>query len=331
MNKKTKRIFLIADVVLVVMLGLGLFFFQRIIDERDRKALSEDELNRRHVESIRYQGKDYPLKRYSSTVLLIGTDNFAEDEEESGIELFYNMNLADFMIVLAFDHEAKTVTPFQICRDTMCDVPWISVNGMVGGTRVEQIALAHSYGSGGKDSCINTRNAVENLLYGLPIDSYFAFTMDTVPLLNDLVGGVTVKLEDDIPALGPEYTAGASVTLRGKEALRFVRYRDRSKLDGNLNRMAHHRVYLDAFLGASRRALESDPDLAVKAFDKAERFLCTDLTVENVSKMVDEMCEYEVLPVVTPGGKYVSGEKTAEYYVDDASLWDCVYSTFCKQ
>ena len=331
MNEITKRRFLIVDVVLILLLVLSLLFFRKIIDELDRRAISEDELNRRHGESIWYQGKEYPLKRHLSTVLLIGTDNFVEDEEEFEYEMFYNMEMADFLIVLAFDHEAKTVTPFQICRDTMCQVPWLTVNGMVGGTRLEQISLAHSYGSGGKDSCINTRNAVENLLYGMLIDSYFSFTMDTVPLLNDLVGGVTVKLEDDIPALGPEYTAGASVTLRGEEALHFVRYRDLTQLDGNLNRMAHHRVYLDAFLGQSRRALEKDSDLAVKAFDKAERFLCTDLTVNNVSKIVDELCEYEVLPVVTPRGEYVAGELFAEYYVDDASLWDCVYSTFCRK
>ena len=66
--------------------------------------------------------------------------------------------------------------------------------------------------------------------------------MDAVPLLNDLVGGVTVKLEDDIPQLGPAYRKGESVTLRGKEALRFVRYRDTSLLDDNLRRMGHHRL-----------------------------------------------------------------------------------------
>ncbi len=329
MKRKTKLLLLILDAVLVVGLVFGVRFYQKKTAEKDATAISQEDLSRRYVETIRYNGRNYPLNRHITTVLLIGTDNYIDDAKQNDIEAFYNFNLADFLVILAFDHSKKTVTPFQICRDTMCDVPWLSVNGLVGGTEVEHIALAHTYGSGKEDSCVNTRNAVSGLLYGLPLDRYLAFSMETVPLVNDLVGGVTVTLEDTIPALGEEYVKGADITLKGEAALRFVRYRDTTKIDGNLARMARHRQYVSAFTDASRNALSGNPDLVTDGFKLVERFICTDLSVENLSDMIEDLCEYELLPAVTPSGEYAMGERFAEFYVDDASLWACVRSTFC--
>ena len=330
MSKKNKRLLIVLDLVLVLALVLGVFVYQRKAQETERQAIGSEALAKRHVKSLSYQGKNYPIKRNISSLLLIGTDNFIDDAKQNSIEAFYNDNLADFLVVLVFDHNQKTVTPFQICRDTMCEVPWLTVNGLVGGTEVMQITLAHTYGSGKEDSCVNTRNAVEKLLYGLTLDNYLAFSMETVPLLNDLVGGVTVKLEDDVPALGPEYVRGAMITLKGKAALRFVRYRDMAGLDGNLARMAHHRLYLESFTEAARAAAAKDPDLATKGFKAVEKFLCTDLSVEQVSDMINEMIDYEIMPTVCPTGVYTEGEPFREFHMDDASLWECVSKAFCK-
>ncbi len=41
-------------------------------------------------------------------------------------------------------------------------------------------------------------------------------TMDVVPILNDSVGGVTVRLTEDLPALGEEFVKDAEITLHGQ-------------------------------------------------------------------------------------------------------------------
>ena len=246
------------------------------------------------------------------------------------MEAFYNDDLADFLLLMVFDHEKKTVTPFQINRDTMCDVPWISVNGLVGGYYPMQITMAHIFGSGKLDSSKNVVSAVTGLLHGAPVDHFFTFSMDTVPILNDLVGGVTVTLEDDVPTLGEQYVKGAKITLKGEEALRFVRTRALDRVDANVARMGRQRLYMNAFLNQARTKIEKDPEFIVKAYDKIERFLITDLTVENISEFVDDFYDYEVLPIVTPTGTYtLSEQSTAQFHPDEASLWDCVRSTFC--
>ena len=329
MKKITRRLLLVLDIILVLVLIAGIRFIQRRTDEKEAEAVTEKDLSKRYTRTINIGEKSIPLKRSMSAILLIGTDNYIDDSKQNETEAFYNFNLADFLVILVFDHGNKTVTPFQICRDTMCDVPWLSVNGLVGGTEFEQITFAHTYGSGKDDSCVNTRNAVSSLLFDIPIDSYFAFSMDAVPVMNDIVGGVTVRLEEDIPALGPEYVRGASVVLRGDEALRFVRYRDTELLDSNLARMAHHRLYMEAFTDAARTALSKNEDLFLDAFKAAEPFLCTDLTVEQISDMVEDLNGYTVLPTVTPEGLYIMGDQFAEYYLDDDALQQCVIDTFC--
>ena len=330
MSKQVKILLIIADVILVAGLIIGILLYQKRADEKETESIGEEALSRRYTETVRYQGNEYPLNRHVTSVLLIGTDNYSDDEKQNEEDLFYNENLADFLVILAFDHSKKTVTPFQICRDTMCDVPWIAVNGQVGGTDVEQITLAHSYGSGKEDSCVNTRNAVQDLLYGVPIQNYFAFTMDAVPLLNDAVGGVTVTLQEDIPALGDEYVKGAKITLHGKDALRFVRWRDLDLVDSNWNRMSRHRQYIAAFTEAAKAAMEKNPDLSSEAFRALKPYLTTDLSAEQVTDMVNYLLQYEIRPVVTPEGQYMMGEEYAEFYVNDASLWQCVKETFCS-
>lgn len=328
-SKLKKWLFLALDVVLVAGLVAGLYFYQKKANKSDEDSLSQEELSRRYVQTVGYNGQEAPLRRQTTSVLLIGTDNYIDDEKQLEFEAYFNNNLADFLVILVFDHADKTVTPFQICRDTMCDVPWISLNGIADGTEFEQITFAHTYGTGKEDSCVNTVTAVSDLLFGVPIDNYLAFTMDAVPIVNDLVGGVTLTLEDDIPALGEEYVRGAAVTLRGAAALRFVRYRDIELLDSNLTRMGHHRLYFNAFSQAARAAAAGDEDLAVNVFKAVEPFLCTDLSVENVSDMVKRLEEYELLPTVVADGRYEDGDEFAEYYVDKDSLWECVKTVFC--
>ena len=335
-KKKTNLILLLLVLLLASALGLAVWKVQL---DADREVVegAGTSLHADHTsEYIEYEGSQYPVKRRMSSILLIGTDNYADTAEEVKNTGNYNFQFADFLGILVFDHDNKTVTPFQINRDTIANVPWITSSGKVEGYGVMQITFAHTFGSGREDSCENTVEAVRNLIYRAPVDRYMAFTMDAVPVMNDLVGGVTVTLEDDIPSLGEAYVKGAAVTLRGQDALRFVRQRDTSVMESNATRMAHQRLYLAGFTDAARAAAAKNQDLAVDAFKAIDRFLCTNLTVNNISEIVNDLCEYEILPVVTPEGTYtlsalfVEGLEHAEFHPDEASLWDCVRSVFCR-
>ena len=315
----------------------GVFFVQKKADSEVIEAAGTSEHADHSSDYIDFKNKRVPILRRMTSILLIGSDNFADTPDNIKRYGNYNYQFADFLAVLVFDHEKKTVTPFQINRDTVCEVPWLKPNGKVGGYEVQHINIAHTYGQGKEDSCENTVLAVRKLLYNAPVDHYLAFTMDAVPVVNDPVDGVIVTLEDDIPSLREEFVKGATVTLRGSKALQFVRQRDTDVLEFNVTRMAHQRLYLAAFTEAARAAAAKNQDLVADAFKAINPFLCTDMTVNTISLMVEDLTEYKILPVATPdgtyssNGRYVKGLFHAEFTVDDVSLWQCVYSAFCKK
>ena len=95
--------------------------------------------------------------------------------------------------------------------------------------------------------------------------------------------------------------------------------------------MQRHRLYLAAFLEAARAAVEKNQDLVLDAFKMVDPFICTDMTVNSLSEMVDQLCEYEMLDVVTPSGDIVPGEENYEFYPHEDSLWNCVYTAYCRK
>lgn len=330
---KNKRLLIILEIFIVLVFFLGVFFFQQYTVRKDTASINPEELNRRYLPFITYEGQQYPLKRNLTSLLLIGTDNYADEfsEMEKSKE-FFNFRIADFLVILVFDNQAKTVTPFQINRDTMCDVEAFDAAGNSLGTRYAQINLSHTAGTGKEDSCSIVQNTVENLLFHVPIDYFLSFTMDAVPIINDLVGGVTVTLAHDVPSLGSKYVKGTTVTLHGRNALTFVRNRDTSQLDSNLVRMDNHRLYMDGFTQAARTAVSKDPDLVLKIFEKTSRYLCTDMSVQTLEKLVAHLTDYTIQPAVYYDGKYdwPEDERWAGYFADEASVFSCVKKVFCQ-
>ena len=127
-----------------------------------------------------YNGGWYARRNDLETVLLMGLDKYAETEESN----YLNNEQSDFLMLLVINKETGACTPIQLNRDTMTKIQILGVRGDVAGTFTGQLALAHTYGSGERDSCLNTAEAVSNLLYGVDIDHYISITMDGVAILN---------------------------------------------------------------------------------------------------------------------------------------------------
>lgn len=199
---------LLLAIVLILLAGLATGFClvqSRVTHESipDAGTAPHADLSSRY---ITHNGEQYPIKQNLSTILLIGFDSFEDDARRIVEGKNRNRDLSDFLVILLVDHDKKTITPLQLNRDTLCQIPWLDETGAVGGYHSEQLAFAHTYGSGKEDSARNTVRAVRMLLYNAPIQDYVAFSMDTVPILNDLVGGVSLTLDADLTDLDPAYT-----------------------------------------------------------------------------------------------------------------------------
>ena len=271
-----------------------------------------------------YNGTAYAKKEDLETVLLLGVDKF-EGETPEG---YLNNQQADFLLLLVMDKQNETCTPIQLNRDTMTQIRILGVTGEPAGTTTGQLALAHTYGSGEEDSCENTALAVSNLLYGMEIDHYVSLTMDGVALLNDLVGGVTVEVLDDFSGIDDSLMQGEIVTLKGQQALTYVRSRGGMEDSSNLHRMERQRQYLAALQQQLKAAVRQEDGFTLDALLQLNEYMVSDCTVDQLSNLGDSLAAYQVSDILTTPGDAQEGEEFIEFTVDEAALQQLVMDVF---
>ena len=313
--KKKTVVYFVIFILIVVLLAVGIVFLSRWSSQRN--AVDVESITEDANETFVINGKTYVKKGNLDSILLIGIDQFDENEVVLNNR---NNRLNDFNMLVVIDNDAKNYAAVQVNRDTMAYVHALDENGEDFGTEYEQIAFAHSFGSGGKDSCINTVNTVSDYLYGADINHYASFTMDAVPILNDLVGGVTVTCISDFSNQYPEMTEGATVTLKGEQALTYIRARKSMADPTNIARMERQRQYLDAFREQLKQDVDVNQDFISKAFKLLNDEVVTDCTVNQLDRLYDKAKDYEFLGILTPDGESVKGEEYMEFTANEDDL-----------
>lgn len=277
---------------------------------------------------IYYNGGKYTYNEGLSTLLILGVD----DPELTETQSTENTSQADFLLLAVFDPEGESCTLIQLNRDTMCEVSVMDALGKRYATEYEQLALAHTYGNGLEKSCENTVYTVSRLLYGITIENYFSFTMDAIPILNNLVGGVTVTVEDDFTGIDDTLIKGETVTLTDENVEHFVRSRMGMKDDGtNLARMRRQRSYMTALFSAMSERMKADSSFALDAWAALGDSMVTDCTVNELNEYVENFGGYTLSGIRVPEGELKLGEKYYEFYVDDADLQKLVIDTFYQR
>lgn len=281
--------------------------------------------------SLTYQNQEYPLKENLNTILLIGTDGTERYEEKEGVlQDYYNFDQADFLVLLVQNTEENTTEVIQLNRDTMTEVPWLDVIGNYGGTEFKQLCLAFNSGDGGRASCLNTVDAVSMLLFDAPIQHYIQIPMSAIPVLNDLVGGVPVEILEDLTAVDPAFVEGNTIYLNGEQAEKFVRARMILDNDTNEARMSRQRIYLDGFRKQAKEALHAESEFSLKLVEKLGDYMQTDLTIQQLTDLVQSLDTSRISPIRIPEGELLVGTEYYEFFADEASLWKIVKQAYCQ-
>ena len=279
-------------------------------------------------ESLTYYNGAWYARRELETVLVMGVDKYAADTETDS---YVNQEQADFLLLLVLDRNAGVCTALPLNRDTMTEITALGLAGERTGSFTGQLALAHTYGSGGLDSAHNEGRAVSTLLYGTEIDHVMAFTMDAVPVLTDAVGGVPVVVEDDFSAMTDQLPMGQEVTLRGDLALTFVR--GRGSMGGektNLNRMARQNAYLQGLYRQLQGAAQ-DEGFLTQLLLELSPYLDTDCTAAQLNDLYQTVVQDRLEVLAAPAGEAVEGSEFMEFYVDEDALRQTVIDLFYEQ
>ncbi len=321
--KKKTVVYIVILILVAALLAAGYVFMSRWADKRN--GFNPEDVTYNDNGRIVVNNQWYVAKDNLDSILLIGIDKSDDAVVEEGNR---NNRLSDFNMLVVIDNDAKTYSAIQINRDTMTNVRATNERGEEIGSVFEQLAMAHTYGKGGKDSCVNVVKTVSNLLYGARINHYASFTMEAVPALNDLVGGVTVTCLDDFSGYYPEMTKGATVTLKGDQALIYIRARKTMSEPTNVARMERQSQYIAAF----REKLDEDIDVNEAFINKAFKTLAddvvTDCTVNQLDRLYNKAKGYTFTGIITPKGEAKVGERYMEFKVDNDDLKQIVADVF---
>lgn len=277
-------------------------------------------------DTIKYSGAEYSLKEDVTSFLIIGLDKF---DRTTDLTAYNNDQQADFLMLFVFDNEAETCSIVHINRDTMSNVNILGVNGNRVNTVIEQIALSHTYGNGKDVSCRNTSDAVSDLLLGMKINHYISITMDAVPVLNDLIGGVEVEILEDFSNVDKDLIKGEVITLKGQQALTYIRARSNLEDSTNISRMKRQQQYINAVY-TKLKVSEDFENLSEKAIEISQ-YIISDLSVTKLQDFADKFKEYTFNGIYDIEGESKIGDEFMEFYPNYDSIKELVIDLYYKQ
>ena len=280
--------------------------------------------------TITYKGEKYRWNDNVSTILFLGSDRTVEQQEQRESVIGIN-GQADTILLGVIDNKNKKISFINVNRDTMTNVAQYTPDGDYAGDKQMQICLAYSYGKDNEEGCERMASTVSNLLYGIPIDAYARISYDAVPMLNDSVGGVTVKVLEDMSSADPALVKDAKVTLTGNQALRYIRWRNRMVTETNELRMARQKQYFYAFINRTIEATRADLTLPLGLYNNAKPYMTTDITPSRVTYLTSKVLEYGVKgdAIHSVAGSSTDGASgLVEFHADDVKLYEMILNTF---
>lgn len=274
---------------------------------------------------IEYNGSVYDLKDDINTVLVMGLDKYELSNDD---DAYNNDQCADFLMLLVIDKKKSKYSAVHINRDTIVEMNMLGIAGEKVGTVEKQISLAHTYGNGKQMSCRNTVDTASRLLLGSKIKHYISVTMESVPLLNDIVGGVEVTVLDDFTGIDDTLVKGETVTLVGEHALNYVRSRYGMEDSTNSTRMQRQRQYIDALQKKAKLCADEDENFIIDATMQMSDHVISDCSVTALQELFKTLSNYEYTGIRSIEGESVVGDEFMEFHPDKDALEKLVVELF---
>lgn len=332
-KKKIRKIILwvlLSVLILIVALAVAAGVTLSVMYNKGKVSMSNEEIKVTAPEGaeiiddgaeVHYKGKKYNFNKNLTSILVMGVDK--ENIEDIGDEGYNGQ--ADALFLVVADTATGEVDLINISRDSMVNVDVYTPDGTYITNRRMQLCLSYAYGKDEQASAENVIKSLSELMYGIPINSYFTLDVAAVRMLTDEVGGVTV----------PEYTSdyskptGRQITLWGKDAEKYIRQRNTAVLDSNLNRMERQKAFISAFASKVVALTKQNIKTPLNLYNSLNGYIYTDIGPDEITYMagnflggIADMDAYSI------AGEVVKGEKYAEYEVDTAALYELVLEVF---
>ncbi|MBS1998962.1 MAG: LCP family protein, partial [Cyanobacteria bacterium SZAS LIN-2] len=213
--------------------------------------------------------------RQPQTILFLGVDVVYNPQVRGNVKIDRDAftGRSDTILIGRLDPQLNTLRVLALPRDTQVRVP---------GYGTQKINAANAIG--GPNLALST---VSNFLQ-MPIDHFVVLNVHGLVDLVDELGGITVEVPKRMQYM--DWTAKLKIdiepgvhTLTGNQAMGFVRFRHDAL--GDIGRVQRQEIFLRAVLD---KALKPDSwSHLPKLLEIAQRYICTDLSVEEMMKMAN--------------------------------------------
>lgn len=330
MKSKRKRRWIIGiclGCTLVLLGGMAVYLFRNARGNKTNPEESDldNDYSQASEDTIQYQGNEYVYNQNLTNILFMGIDTKGEVELK---EAPGTAGQADAVMLLTLDEESQTAEILQISRDAMTDIDIYDVSGDYYTSIQAQLATQYAYGNGKQSSCWAMKKTTSRLLYDLPIDGYISLNIESIRILNDALGGVTLMVPEDYTDIDPAFEKGAVITLTGEQAERYVRYRDIEAAGSNNERMERQNQYLLALFQAVKGKAGNAGNGYEVFYTLLEPYLTTDLSAEEINAFAKY--HFDESKTVYVPGEVKQGEEYEEFYVDEEKLRELLMDKFYK-
>ena len=332
-HRKKQKMLILGLAAAIVLVGLAVtVVVNRLKEQKNYHVTGANSVDvgagYRYVE---YNGKKYQYNNRVTTLLYAGLDSFDELKQTA---TYGDKARADSIMLIVLDEASKKMSVVAINRDTMTDVHRFSRNGGDLGTYVTHLGYAYANGDGGTASCENLKEAVSNLIGGLPISGYIVSNQTSISMINDLVGGVTVTVpNDDLAAEYPELTSGSVVTLDDSNVRAFVQQRDTAVDFSTEGRIERQKSFVTSFMDEFGTLVAEDASGVWNKLEDFGNYLQTDITKNKYLSLADAFHNtsltsdsYYILE-----GEDSLGELHDEFYYDADALQELIIKLFYRE
>lgn len=265
---------IVIPVLLVAALAVGVIFLTQL--EEKQEQIPETEPAAQNVVTT------------ESGVQTMLVMSLVEYPVPDGGTTLRNDRQADFILLMTIDADAGKTTAVQL--DPASEVQF-APQGASEAVSIP-VGQVYSYGSGGSDSNLNILTAVSRRLDNAKIDHYMTFDADSLALMADMLGGVTVEADAAFAAGHPELVKDGSVCLDAQTAEVYFNFIGADDPDNTAHMRRQQnfiRGFFELFSGKSGQE-DFVTELSLKVGEKMD----TDLTLSQMLKMMETLQAYEL-------------------------------------
>lgn len=280
-------------------------------------------------ETITYKNETYVKKGNLETYLIAGIDAPGKVEK---VTEYDGTGQCDVLAVIVRDRSTDQCKLLSIDRNTITAVKSLDNDGTYLDTTDIQISLAHAMGFDQQVRAENTVDAVSHLLGDQTIDGYAMVNMGAIQVVNDMVGGVTVTIEDDFSDIDPSMKKGETVTLMGEQAETYVRSRKEVADGSNQNRMSRQSNYEEAFKPAFRSKCAENSKFPLEVYHAMEDYMTTNISAKKFCRLAILMSDENQDEKVAISGTYGLDEDDWQTFTpDEDSLQEAILELFYQK